>query len=84
MAEYQAGQVSAYRQVSVPTTIDLPPRTLTFSQNGVMGPIAANLEDLQIAYRIMSIPDPLHPTSSSFPHAQRSIHQAAAQAHRNL
>jgi len=33
-----------------------------------MGPIAANLEDLQVAYRIMSIPDPLHPTSSSFPH----------------
>ncbi|GAB7364691.1 hypothetical protein MBLNU230_g5492t1 [Neophaeotheca triangularis] len=31
---------------------------------GVLGPIAANMVDLEISYRIMAEPDPLHDTSS--------------------
>ncbi|KAI9837079.1 MAG: hypothetical protein M1819_000728 [Sarea resinae] len=36
--------------------------------NGVLGPLAANMFDLAVAYRILATPDPSHPTSSLFPH----------------
>ncbi|KAF1988445.1 amidase signature enzyme [Aulographum hederae CBS 113979] len=34
---------------------------------GVLGPMAANMTDLEIAYRVMATPDPSHPSSSLFP-----------------
>lgn len=34
---------------------------------GVNGPLASNITDLEIAYRIMASPDPNHPSSSLFP-----------------
>lgn len=36
------------------------------STTGVLGPMAANMLDLELAYRIMAQPDPLDPTSSLF------------------
>ncbi|THH30247.1 hypothetical protein EUX98_g3928 [Antrodiella citrinella] len=35
--------------------------------NSVIGPIAATLDDLALAYRIMATPDSLDPTSGAFP-----------------
>lgn len=37
------------------------------SSCGVIGPLASNMNDLEIGYRIMAIPDPNHPSSSLFP-----------------
>ncbi|KAF2090956.1 amidase signature enzyme [Saccharata proteae CBS 121410] len=37
------------------------------STTGVMGPMAANMTDLEIAYRTMAIPDPENPSSALFP-----------------
>jgi len=36
-------------------------------QNGVSGPIAATISDLELAYRIMATPDPQDPVSINFP-----------------
>ncbi|KAH8091339.1 amidase signature domain-containing protein [Cristinia sonorae] len=49
------GRISARPSLSLSTS------------NGVAGPIAATLDDLTLAYRIMSSPDPLDPFSSAFP-----------------
>ncbi|CAL1709595.1 unnamed protein product [Somion occarium] len=35
--------------------------------NGVIGPIAATLQDLALVYRVMSEPDPDEPSSAAFP-----------------
>ncbi|KAK2768358.1 hypothetical protein FQN54_000212 [Arachnomyces sp. PD_36] len=35
---------------------------------GVLGPMACNIDDLALAYRIMATPDPNNTSSSSFPH----------------
>ncbi|KAI4193322.1 MAG: hypothetical protein LQ348_002889, partial [Seirophora lacunosa] len=43
-----------------------PTRNLAAS-NCVHGPIASNMTDLALAYRIMAAPDPANPTSSLFP-----------------
>ncbi|ODH12579.1 hypothetical protein ACO22_08125 [Paracoccidioides brasiliensis] len=37
------------------------------STTGVIGPMASNLDDLALSYRIMAAPDPSSMTSSSFP-----------------
>lgn len=37
------------------------------SSTGVHGPMAANMTDLEIAYRVMAKPDPASPTSVQFP-----------------
>ncbi|PWW80212.1 amidase signature enzyme [Tuber magnatum] len=37
------------------------------ASNGVVGPIAATMSDLELAYRIMAIPDPHDPVSINFP-----------------
>ncbi|KAL8881818.1 MAG: hypothetical protein Q9198_001050, partial [Flavoplaca austrocitrina] len=43
----------------------LPTKSLATS-NGVMGPLASNMADLELAYRILATPDPSNPTSSLF------------------
>lgn len=43
-----------------------PTPSLTTS-NGVVGPMASSLADLALAYRVMSKPDPLEPSSAPFP-----------------
>lgn len=42
------------------------PSTDLASSNGVLGPLAFSVNDLEIAYRIMSIPDPNDSASSQF------------------
>lgn len=40
---------------------------------GVFGPLASNLDDLELSYRVMSAPDPDSLTSSSFPDPSSAI-----------
>ncbi|EEP82255.1 conserved hypothetical protein [Uncinocarpus reesii 1704] len=40
---------------------------------GVLGPMASSLDDLEMAYHIMSSPDPDHVTSSAFPDPASAI-----------
>ncbi|CUS08504.1 unnamed protein product [Tuber aestivum] len=47
--------------------ISLRPTLSIAASNGVAGPIAATISDLELAYRIMAIPDPHDPVSVSFP-----------------
>ena len=37
------------------------------ASNGVLGPMASSMADLEIAYRVMATPDPNNPSSSLFP-----------------
>ena len=39
------------------------------ASNGVLGPMASSMDDLEIAYRIMATPDPSNASSSQFPPA---------------
>ncbi|KAH7065450.1 amidase signature domain-containing protein [Macrophomina phaseolina] len=39
------------------------------ASTGVLGPIAANVADLEVAYRVMATPDTLHASSALFPSA---------------
>ncbi|MCJ1270137.1 hypothetical protein MMC22_010031 [Lobaria immixta] len=47
--------------------ISMAPTTSLAYSCGVIGPLASNMADLEIAYRIMATPDPNHPSSSLFP-----------------
>lgn len=49
-----------------------PPGTVT-----VIGPIAANISDLEVAYRVMAFPNPNHPVNSVFkkPEIQDESHE---------
>lgn len=47
--------------------ISIAPTTSIAASTGVVGPMTANMLDLELAYRIMAAPDPSHPTQSSFP-----------------
>ena len=46
--------------------ISILPSTSLASSCGVMGPIASNMTDLELAYRILATPDPSNPVSSLF------------------
>lgn len=46
--------------------ISIAPTTSIAASTGVVGPMAANMVDLELAYRIMAAPDPAHPTQSLF------------------
>ncbi|KAL8774055.1 MAG: hypothetical protein Q9209_001163 [Squamulea sp. 1 TL-2023] len=46
--------------------ISILPTTSLASSCGVMGPIASNMADLDLAYRILATPDPSNPISSLF------------------
>ncbi|KAL8643643.1 MAG: hypothetical protein Q9226_008219, partial [Calogaya cf. arnoldii] len=46
--------------------VSLFPTNNLATSNGVMGPIASNMTDLELAYRILATPDPSNPISSLF------------------
>lgn len=46
--------------------ISISPTLSLATSNGVHGPIASNMSDLELAYRIMATPDPSNPISSLF------------------
>ncbi|KAL8923841.1 MAG: hypothetical protein Q9208_004402 [Pyrenodesmia sp. 3 TL-2023] len=46
--------------------ISISPTLALASSNVVHGPIASNMTDLELAYRLMATPDPSNPTSSLF------------------
>ncbi|KAL8685005.1 MAG: hypothetical protein Q9218_008026, partial [Villophora microphyllina] len=46
--------------------ISILPTTSLAASNGVVGPMASNMADLELAYRILAAPDPSHPASSVF------------------
>jgi Asp-tRNA(Asn)/Glu-tRNA(Gln) amidotransferase A subunit family amidase len=43
----------------------------------VLGPLAATISDLEVAYRVMAQPEPLHPVSSLFPQPRPHAGQRA-------
>ncbi|KAL8942215.1 MAG: hypothetical protein Q9216_001791 [Gyalolechia sp. 2 TL-2023] len=46
--------------------ISISPTLSLASSNGVHGPIASNMQDLELAYRMLATPDPQNPSSSLF------------------
>ncbi|KAL8710109.1 MAG: hypothetical protein Q9220_005192 [cf. Caloplaca sp. 1 TL-2023] len=46
--------------------ISILPTTSLASSNGVMGPLASSMQDLEVAYRVLAIPDPSNPVSAAF------------------
>ncbi|KAL8709401.1 MAG: hypothetical protein Q9225_007454, partial [Loekoesia sp. 1 TL-2023] len=46
--------------------ISISPTLSLASSNGVHGPIASNMQDLELAYRVLATPDPENPSSALF------------------
>ncbi|KAI9787833.1 MAG: hypothetical protein M1816_007400 [Peltula sp. TS41687] len=47
--------------------VSIRPKACATNSTTVYGPLASNMVDLEVAYRVMSRPDPDHPISSLFP-----------------
>ena len=68
------GRVSARPTLSIAASVCFPSLIAAnhdfpnnpVPQNGVVGPIAATISDLELAYRIMATPDPQNPVSINF------------------
>ncbi|KAK7541214.1 amidase signature domain-containing protein [Phyllosticta citribraziliensis] len=58
--------------------VSLRPTSSLAKSTGVIGPMAANMADLEIGYRTLAQPDRLNPTSARFPPPPTSINLRAS------